>query len=168
LGCSESTNAIEMASLGFQVVGVDGRPLPLRHPNFTIIQSQLDELPLEDETFDSTVALSTTGCRDRAGLTSEQREAAVVQTVAEVFRVLKRGGRFVLTVPFGSRDCAPSQSLYDRAQLDRVLHAFRVVERAYGIREGDAWSFTLDQQRAEEADSSDRVSAVCLLVLEKQ
>jgi hypothetical protein len=84
-----------------------------------------------------------------------------------VFRVLKRGGRFVLTTPFGRRSGTPTLPLYDRAQLDRLLHAFRVIERGYGIRDGDAWSFTLDEQRAEQTDNSDCVSAVCLLVLEK-
>jgi SAM-dependent methyltransferase len=167
LGCCNSTNAIEMASLGFQVVGVDMRPFPLGHPNFTMIQGQLDELPFEDESFDGAVALSTLGCRDRGDLTLQERDTADEQTVAEVFRVLKRGGRLVLTVPFGRRGGAPAQPLYGRAQLDRLLHAFRGVERGYGIRDGDAWSFTLEEQRAEQADSSDCVSAVCLLVLEK-
>jgi SAM-dependent methyltransferase len=167
LGCCDSTNAIEMASLGFQVVGVDGRPLPLRHPNFTMIQGQLDELPFEDESFDGAVSFSTLGCRDRGDITPEERDTADEQTVAEVLRVLKRGGRFVVTAPFGRRDGALAQPLYDRAQLDRLFHIFRVVERGYGIRDSDAWSFTLDEQRAEQADSSECVSAVCLLVLEK-
>lgn len=167
LGCSDSTNAIEMASLGFQVVGVDSRRLPLRHPNFTMIQTQLDELPLEDESFDGVVALSTLGRPDEGRLSPEERDASEKQAVSEAFRVLKRGGRLVLTAAFGRRENAPAQRLYDRANLDRLLHDFRVVERGYGIRDGDAWSFTLDEQRAEQTDSRDRVSAVCLLVLEK-
>jgi SAM-dependent methyltransferase len=167
LGCSDSTNAIEMASLGFQVVGVDCRPLPLRHPNFTMIQSQLDELPLEDESFDGVVSLSTMGEHDGGRLTTEERDAWDMQVVAEVFRILKRGGRMVLTMPFGLRDNAPIQRVYNRAQLDYLLHEFRVIERGYGIRDGHAWSFSLDEQRAEQTDSSDRLSAVCLLVLEK-
>ncbi len=167
LGCSDSTNAIEMASLGFQVVGVDGRPSPLRHPNFTMIQTQLEVLPLEDESFDGVVALSTFGRINGRQLTEEERDTSEEQAVAEVFRVLKRGGRLVLTAPFGRREKAPAQRVYDRTHLDRLLHSFRVVERGYGIREDDAWSFTLDEQRAEQADSRDRVSAVCLLVLEK-
>jgi SAM-dependent methyltransferase len=151
LGCAESTNAIEMASLGFEVVGVDSRPLPLSHPNFTRIQANIAELPFEDESFDAAVALSM-----RSGGEDEQ-------AVGEAFRVLKRGGRFLMTVPFGR----PSKHVYDRAQLDRLLGAFRVIERGYGVRDGDTWTFTLDEQQAEQADSSARISAVCLLVLEK-
>ncbi|HEY7424661.1 MAG TPA: class I SAM-dependent methyltransferase [Gemmataceae bacterium] len=143
LGCSASTNAIEMASLGFEVVGVDPRPQPLSHPNFTMIQANLAGLPFDDESFDAAVALSALGHRP-----SDE------QTVAEVFRVLKRGGRFLVTAPY-------------RARLDRLLGAFRVVERGYGVRDGDIWSFTLDERKAEQTDSAERVGAVCLLVLEK-
>jgi SAM-dependent methyltransferase len=167
LGCSDSTNAIEMASLGFQVIGVDARPLPLRHPNFTMIQTHLAELPFEDEWFDGCVALSTL---EHIGLdwsNPKERGASDELAVAEVFRALKRGGRFLLTVPFGWRAVTPVQRIYDRAQLDSLLHAFRVVERGYGVHEGDAWSFTLDEQRAEQSGNSEHVSAVCLLVLEK-
>jgi ubiquinone/menaquinone biosynthesis C-methylase UbiE len=156
-----------MASLGFEVVGVDGQPFPLRHPNFTMIQGQLDQLPFEDESFDGAVALSILGCRDHGHVTPDERDTADEQTVAEAYRVLKRGCPFVLTAPFGRRDGALARPLYDRAQLDRLLRAFRVVERGYGIRDGDTWSFTLDEQRAEQADGSDCVSAVCLLMLEK-
>jgi SAM-dependent methyltransferase len=151
LGCAECTNAIEMASLGFEVVGVDLRPLPLSHPNFTMIQADLADLPFEDESFDAAVALSMPS------------SGAEEQAVAEAFRVLKGGGRFLVTMPFGR----PAKHVYDRARLDRMLSAFRVVERGYGIRDGDTWSFTLDERRAEQADSSERISAVCLLVLEK-
>jgi SAM-dependent methyltransferase len=167
LGCCDSTSAIEMASLGFQVVGIDSRPMPLRHPNLTMIQGHLHELPCEDESFDGAVILSTLGSRDRAGLSLEERDAADEQIISEVFRTLKRGARLILTVPFGQSEGTLAQPLYDRAQLDRLLRAFRIVERGYGIRDADTWSFTLDEQRAEQTESSDCVSAVCLLVLEK-
>ncbi|MGH7171326.1 MAG: methyltransferase domain-containing protein [Gemmataceae bacterium] len=160
LGCGNSTNAIEMASLGFQVVGVDARPMPLRHPNFTMIRTQLAELPFEDESFDAAVALSSVEQIGLGWSNPEERGASEEQAVAEVFRVLKRGGHFLLTLPFGRRAVT-------RARLDRLLHAFRVVERGYGVYEGDAWTFTLDERRAEPTDDGERVRAVCLLVLEK-
>jgi SAM-dependent methyltransferase len=162
-GCGRSTNAIEMASLGFQVLGVDARPMPLRHPNFTMIQTQLAELPFEDESFDAAVALSTGEHTGLGWYTSEASGTSEEQAVAEVFRVLKRGGRLLLTVPFGGQSAAPGQRSYNRVQLDRLLHAFHVVERGYGVQEGDAWTFTFD----EPADGGGSLRAVCLLVLEK-
>lgn len=137
LGCGADAGAIEMAALGFEVVGVDGRPLPLNHPHFTMIQASAAELPFEDETFDVAVARS---------LDSEP--------AAETLRVLKRGGRFLVTMPY-------------RSQFDRLLGGFRAIERGYGVRDGEAWTFTLDESRAESVGVGERVRAVCLLVLEK-
>ncbi|HTU18587.1 MAG TPA: class I SAM-dependent methyltransferase [Gemmataceae bacterium] len=167
LGCSNNTNAIEMASLGFQVVGVDARPLPVRHPNFTMIQTHLAELPFEDESFDGAVALSITEHGGLSWSAPEERGAWVEELFAEVFRILKRGGRFIVTLPFGQQADTPMHPVHDGAQLDRLRHAFRVVERGYGVHEGGAWTFTLDEQRAEQLDGSDSLSAVCLLVLER-
>jgi SAM-dependent methyltransferase len=166
LGCGDGTGVLEMASLGFDVVGVDPHSLPLRHPNFTLLSSDSAELPLEDSSFDVCVALSSLE-HIGLGYRTDERASADERAVAEVFRVLKHGGRFLVTVPFGSSSESPMQRIYGRAQLDRMLHAFHVVERGYGIRQEDAWTFTLDERRAEQTDTSERVCAVCLLVLEK-
>jgi SAM-dependent methyltransferase len=167
LGCSESTNAIEMASLGFEVVGVDLRCLPLSHPNFTMVQANLADMPFEDESFDVAVALSTIEHVGLGWYTKEERGSSDEEVIAEVRRLLKRGGRFILTTPFGRRTVTPVHRIYDRAQLDRLLQGFHVLDRGYGVRDGDAWSYTLDERRAEQVDGAERVSAVCLMVLEK-
>ena len=167
LGCSESTNAIEMASLGFEVVGVDLRALPLSHPNFTMVQANLADMPFVDESFDLAVALSTIEHVGLGWYTEEERGSSDEHVVAEVHRLLKPGGRFILTTPFGRPTVTPVHRIYDRARLDQLLRAFRVVDRAYGMREGDAWFYTLDEGRAEQVDGTERVSAVCLMVLEK-
>lgn len=167
LGCGSATNAIEMASLGFQVVGVDARPMSLRHPNFTMIQTQLADLPFEDESFDGVVALSTQQYSGLAWSTSAEGGASLERAVAEVFRVLKRAGRVLLTLPFGRTTVKPAQHVYYRNQIDRLLHDFHIIEHGYGVLEGGGWTFTLDAQRAEQMDGSDCIRAVCLLVLEK-
>jgi SAM-dependent methyltransferase len=167
LGCSESTNAIEMASLGFEVVGVDLRCLPLSHPNFTMVQANLADMPFEDESFDVAVALSTIEHVGLGWYTEEERGSSDEQVIAEVLRLLKPGGRFIVTTPFGRRTVTPVHRIYDRARLDQMLHGFRVVDKGYGIRDGDAWFHTLDERRAEQVDGAERVSAVCLMVLEK-
>ncbi len=167
LGCSESTNAIEMASLGFEVVGVDLRTLPLSHPNFTMIQANLANMPFVDESFDLAVALSTIEHVGLGWYTEEERGSSDEHVVTEVLRLLRPGGRFILTTPFGRATVTPVHRIYDRARLDQLLSGFRVVDRAYGVRDGDAWFYTHDERRAEQVDGTERVSAVCLMVLEK-
>jgi SAM-dependent methyltransferase len=167
LGCAESTNALEMASLGYDVVGVDLRELPLEHPSLRTLRADIGNLPLPDDSFDVVVSLSTI---EHVGLdwyaktpegTNDHR------VIAEVKRVLRPGGRLVLTIPFGRHTVTPVHRVYDRPMLDALLAPLRRVETCFAIRNGDSWSYTTDVGRAERADSAERVSAVALVVAEK-
>jgi SAM-dependent methyltransferase len=162
LGCSHDTGALEMASLGFQVVGVDLRPLPLGHPNFEMVEGELAELPCPDGAFDVVVAR---GAVARVGL--EGRSRADRAAVAEAVRVLRPGGRLLLTVPYGAAAVTPTHRVYDRTALAELLGELRVLERAFGLRDGEAWAHSTDERSAAGADSWARVSAVALVVAEK-
>jgi SAM-dependent methyltransferase len=168
LGCAESTNALEMASLGYEVVGADLRELPVRHPSFRMVVTDIGNLPFADASFDVVVSLSTV---EHVGLEwyAPPPDGTTDHTViAEAKRVLKPGGRFLLTIPFGRAAVTPVHRVYDAAMLDALVRPFRRVETAYAVRDGDAWTFTTDGARAAQADSAARVSAVALLVLEKE
>jgi SAM-dependent methyltransferase len=156
LGCAATTNALEMASLGFEVVGVDIRPLPLAHPNFRMVSADPGQLPLPDDSFDVAVSLSAVGNE------TDDRGA-----IAEVRRVLKPGGRLISSVPFGLPIVTPTHRVYDRAALDELLASFRLVEATFAVRDGDSWYCTADDDQAGRADSARRVSAVALVVAEK-
>jgi SAM-dependent methyltransferase len=168
LGCAESTSAIEMASLGYEVVGVDLRDLPLRHPAFQMVHADVGNLPFPDNSFDVAVSLSTI---EHVGLdwygkapegTTDQR------VIAEVKRVLRPGGRLILTVPFGRRAVTPVHRVYDRAMLDDLLAPLARLETAFALRDGEAWCFTTEGDRAEQVESTQRVGAVALIVAEKR
>jgi SAM-dependent methyltransferase len=167
LGCAESTSSLEMASLGFDVVGVDLRPLPLEHPNFRMLIADIGNLPLPDASFDVVVSLSTI---EHVGLdwyTPSPDGTSDHKVVAEVKRLLKPGGRFILTVPFGQHIVTPVHRVYDRALLDALLLPLKRVETSFAVRDGDSWVYTTDAERAGRADSAKRVSAVALVVAEK-
>lgn len=159
LGCAAGTLSLEMASLGYEVVGVDRRPLPLRHPSFRMAVADAGHLPLPDASVDAIVRLSAPA--DAGG----PADGAVL---AEARRVLRPGGRLLMTLPFGRPAVTPSHTVYDAAGLDALLAPFRRVETAFAVRDGECWSVTPDGRRAERADSARRVSAVALLVAEKR
>jgi SAM-dependent methyltransferase len=156
-----------MASLGFDVVGVDLRPLPLQHPNFRMLLADIANLPLPDASFDVVVSLSTI---EHVGLdwyTPAPEGTSDHKVVAEVQRLLRPGGRFILTVPFGKHVVTPVHRVYNRAMLDALLAPLQRVETAFAVRDGDSWCYTTDVDRAERAESAQRVSAVALVVAEK-
>jgi SAM-dependent methyltransferase len=167
LGCAESTNSLEMAGFGYEVVGVDLRDLPVEHPSFRMVRADITDLPFPDGSFDTVVSLSTI---EHVGLEwygPAPQKGTDFQVAAEVFRVLRPGGHFILTVPYGRAALTPVHRVYDRARLDELLGGFARVETFYGVRDGNAWSVTTDASRAEAADSTDRVSAVALVVARK-
>ena len=107
LGCAESTNPLEMATLGFEVHGVDLWPLPVAHPNFSMVRADAARIPYADNSFDVAVCLSTV---EHVGLdwyAANPQGASDVKLIAEIVRVLKPGGRFILTVPFGQAAVTP-------------------------------------------------------------
>jgi 2-polyprenyl-3-methyl-5-hydroxy-6-metoxy-1,4-benzoquinol methylase len=166
MGCAESMASLEMASMGYQVVGVDLRRLPLEHPNFTQVQANLGDLPFPDGAFDVVVCLSTV---EHVGLGwyTEGDATTDLKAIREAVRTLKPGGTFLLTVPFGRATITPLHRVYDRPQLDELLAPLTVREVAFGVRDGEVWSLTDDEATAERADSAARVSAVALVVAEK-
>lgn len=167
LGCAESTSALEMASFGFEVTGMDLRELPLEHPSLRMVRGDITQLPFGDGSFDAVVSLSTI---EHVGLDwygPGAQKGSDFQVAAEVCRVLRPGGLFLLTVPYGRAALTPVHRVYDRGRLDELLRGFTRVETAYGVRDGNAWSFTTDASRADPADSVDRVSAVALVVARK-
>lgn len=167
LGCAESTCSIELASLGFQVVGVDLRRLPLEHPNFQMVKANLAELPFPDGSFDVVISLSTIEHVGLGWYAEGEDRATDERAAAEAWRVLRPGGRFILTVPYGRAAETPLQRVYDAARLDHLLAKFRRVETAFGLREGESWAYSTDAARAGAVDSSERVGAVALAVVEK-
>jgi SAM-dependent methyltransferase len=167
MGCSESTCAIELASLGYQVVGVDLRRLPVEHPNFRMVQANLAELPFPDGSFDVVVCLSTIEHVGLSWYADVPAWTTDYKAAEEAWRVLRPGGRLVLTLPYGKPAETPVHRIYDAGRLDKLLEKFRRLETAYGVRDGESWTFTTDAERAGAADSAERVSAVALVAAEK-
>lgn len=166
MGCAESTTAIELASLGFQVTGVDLRRLPLEHPNFRMVEANLGDLPFADAQFDIVVCLSTI---EHVGLGwyTDGDPTTDKTALVEAVRVLRPGGTFLLTVPFGRRAVTPVHRVYDLEQLNELVAPLVVTEMSFAVRDGEAWTFTADAAVAGQADSAERVGAVALVVAEK-
>jgi SAM-dependent methyltransferase len=168
VGSAESLNPLEMASLGYQVVRVDPRVSPLRHPNLRLVRGHIAGLGFTQASFDVVVCLSPI---EHAGLPWDgpgPDGAADETVIAEVHRVLRWGGRFILTVPLGPITAAtPGHRIHDLASLDTLLAPFGRVEILVGTRDGEGWTVTAGRAPAAPVDPGDRVDAVALIVAEK-
>jgi SAM-dependent methyltransferase len=149
LSCGPADRAVELASLGFHVTGVDLDALP---PG-----DAPAGLPFPDESFDVVTALSGLA---GAGLRGAIGPDADLRVVAEFARVLRPGGRLLLSVPYGRAAVTAAGRVYDRARLEALLRPLAQVERRFGVPRGGRWAFTADEPAGAGA-------ALALVVAEK-
>ena len=132
LSCGPAARGVELTSLGFHVTGVDLDALP----------PESSGLPFSDESFDVVTALcglAGAGLRGAAGPDADLRAAA------EAARVLRPGGKLLLTAPYGRAALTAAGRVYDRARLEALLRPLAVTERSFGVPRGGRWAFATDE-----------------------
>jgi SAM-dependent methyltransferase len=111
LARGEGPCAADLSDLGYQVVSVD------------LGRLSGGALPFADGSFDAAVCVAAL----EPGADTDGVAAA------EVYRLLRSGGRLILTAP------------HDRDRLDQLLARFRRPETAFGVRDGAGWTFTTEE-----------------------
>lgn len=91
VGCAESFLITELATVGFEVHGIDVRLYPVKYPDVFFIEADMCKAPYKDNCFDVVVAVSTI---EHIGITTNYwgvsvNEKAHRQAVEEMIRVLK-------------------------------------------------------------------------------
>jgi 2-polyprenyl-3-methyl-5-hydroxy-6-metoxy-1,4-benzoquinol methylase len=141
VGAAESMLAFSLASLGYDVTALDIRGYSLEHPRLRVVESDILQWK-SSETFDAVLCVSTL---EHIGLDvydAEVMDGAADQAAIERIRALVRpGGIFVLTVPFGPESGDETQRSYDRTKLERLLANWTVKDLTIVRQEDDlTWS----------------------------
>jgi SAM-dependent methyltransferase len=134
LGCNHSHFAIQLASLGYRVTGVDLDHYALTHPNLEFRRGDLLDLDIAPESFDAAVAISTVEHCGLGAYGGRQDPAGDLAVVRAVHRILRPGGRFLLTVPCGRAGRVPGPAayrVYDPPALERLVSGFDVEHAEY-------------------------------------
>lgn len=140
VGCSESLLAIELASNGFQVTGIDIRPYPLLHPNFEFLICDICKSNLPSSQYDIAIALSTIEHVGLGWYSDPRGDTYDFMAIEEIYRLLKPGGQLLMTVPFGQSARTPVHRIYNSESLRHLLRNFTVVKAEYGIKtDGRTW-----------------------------
>lgn len=175
LGCTESPLPLQLSSLGYAVTGFDFREYPYHHPNLTVVQGDMTKLPFEKGTFDAIMSISTL---EYVGIgfyaDPQEVQQADKKAVGEIVRVLKPGGIFVLTAPYGVCAQTGQQRIYDEKSLAEVMGAqLNVEDIRYlkSVKSDEANCNTwveITKQEAAGIASPEATSCVCLVKAKKR
>lgn len=124
------------------------------------VWGDLREVPFRDNWFDVITCISTlehvgmdNAIYTRDSTYHESNQASYLKVIAEFKRILKPGGLFYLTVPYGKYKQCGFQQVFNHAMLQGVIDHFggSVVEQTFFRYQANGWQ-RADQADCEEAD----------------
>lgn len=139
IGCYYSNFPISLASMGFDVYGIDIMPYELTHPNFTFIQDDVRDYNFGKKKFDVVTCISTLEHVGLGDYGDRKEKSGDLKTVEAVKKVLKKNGVFIITVPFGIRSTTTSHRSYNWADIMKLMKGFDILEKEFFVEKDSKW-----------------------------
>ncbi len=115
-------------------------PVAFTSLGVSYLYADMRRLPFRDDWFDEVVCLSTlehvgmdNAVYGAAGPRAEEPRAEAAQALRELLRVVRRGGRLHLSVPFGRREDHGWLRQFDREDVDELLSAAGVTRHQEAV-----------------------------------
>lgn len=135
IGSAESTLSISLACTGYQVISMDIRPYPMKHPRITHVVADVDEWKGPQRPLDAIFCISTL---EHLGLNcygyGSTKPGLDRKAMSLFAQWLKPGGQLVLTVPYGRRAVTELERTYDAELIEHLLVDWEVRRRALYVR----------------------------------
>ena len=172
VGCCGSTLPVELAKRGHEVYGIDVGNYPEQR-FFTFVRGDATRMPFDDESFDVVTAVSSV---EHVGL-GRYGDSLVPggdkQAMKELRRVLKHGGRLLMTVPCGqdttcySKDGMPLARVYSVTSLFDLLRGFAILELSYIVKNRCIWlpASVSETERAVENARPERTAMTAIALI---
>jgi len=139
LGCVGSKISLQLASLGFKVVGIDYRPFIFKHKNIEFIQGNFFDINLPAESFDCVICISTIEHIGLPAYNIKPFEQGDRKAIEKIYELLKKGGKLILTVPFGKAIVNQFERNYDQKTLNQLIKMFKIEELEIYERSKSGW-----------------------------
>lgn len=105
----------------------------IRRGNLIIERGDIRSTSYEENYFDAVIAVSTLehiGVAGRYGISGED-ELGDFKAMREIFRILKPGGKVLVTVPYGIGKSLPLNRLYNAERINGIFNNFKIIKSTY-------------------------------------
>ena len=133
IGCTARVNLVPAfaCNLHWKVTGLDIRDYNFDHDNFIFLKEDLLECSLPSNSFDLITAVSSIehiGIKNRYGITKSIQSGDAI-AIRNIRNLLKAGGRFLLTIPFGLENKTSNLGrVYTRSALFNLIREWKIKE----------------------------------------
>ena len=185
VGSGPSTLTNALSNFGnnkkWDVFGIDvakGLPKLFEEGNEKLLRMDARMMGFRDEVFDKVICISTIehiGMPPIHHLVSEYDALGDVTALSEIFRILKKGGRAILTVPYEDKNIQGyirEHRIYNSSTLARLIARFHVRKKEYYIYVNGKWKNCRNKDIANELRLKDNSeiphylhSRICLCLL---
>ena len=160
-GCAFKVNCLSptLAELGFETYGIDIREFKFEHEHFSFRVADATALPFDDNFFDHVCAISVLECIGVSGRydVSEDDTAGDVKALREIGRVLRPGGSFIMTVPYGPEAVVDGgHRIYNKTRLKELLSGWTVNSaKYYALDKTGCWRSVSEEKASQTGEFQD-------------
>jgi SAM-dependent methyltransferase len=166
VGCCKSKLSIQLASLGYEVFGIDIMDYNYTHPAFKFSRQDITKMTYDSGFFDRIIAVSViehVGIAD--GSMDTERDKAAVKEMA---RVLKPEGIMLITVPFGRNCVTPNERIYSTETLNELFGSLNTeIAVDYFVFRDGKWVPSSENEAAEKDSSNGAKAVACVKISPK-
>lgn len=132
IGCGESIVSVQLAMMGYRVIGIDIREYGYSHHGFKFIKDDFLKYKFTEK-FDVAIDISAI---EHFGLDAygynKENSRADKQAVDKVLDILKPGGQFIFTAPFGVHEVIKDfERIYDISDLHKLFGDFKIKDMEF-------------------------------------
>ncbi len=169
IGCVESVASVQLSMLGYDVTGIDIRNYYYKHKNFKFIKDDFNRHKFSEK-FDVVVDISAIehfGLHTFSNL--ELDFDADKKAIKKIYSLLRPGGQFIFTAPFGVHELIGSfQRVYSNDDIKEMFGGFKIANAQYFYVKGSKTIEEVSLDRAEKVKYSDeQYAGICLNAIKK-
>lgn len=139
VGCRYSLLSLQLASIGHSVTAADVGDYYRKHRNLTFVQSDIRGINLKANSFDVAISLSTIEHIGLGVYGDPQYMDGDRAAARSIRKLLKKGGKFLITIPFGKPRDTSWYRVYDKARVEYLLEGFTIKDMRVYKKENNDW-----------------------------